>query len=729
VRNFVESLSKSAGKPLNVRRGVLATLVSSLAMLAFAVPASAVVTEVSGTTVGLQPRNGTTLSTPGSSPATFANESGNAVVHGTSVYPVYWDPSHQFHHEWLTDVNTFFQRLGSSSGSLGTIFASLAQYRDRTNTGAIYQTAYKGSYSDTAKYPAAGCTDPAPLAVGAVTCLTDAQLRAQLQTYIASQGLPKGMNAVYYILTPPGVTVCVDAAASSCSDYKVTAGEESKEERKSVSYKNSFCSYHADINPDAAPEGDANTILYAAIPWSVGTQGLPGYQPKSSTYSRGFDCQDGGFSPINEKGERGEFPETAKVMSTAEEEAFEKDNAHDKAEIETQRALEGPHEQEPNQEGQGEFGDFSPGLSDLIDNQVAVEQANIVTDPLLNGWQDAGHDEATDECRNVFSSTAGPEGGEISGSVTAEEGTEAGTLANETLGIDGVALGADRYYINNSFSQAGSTCVGGVGLVPRFTAPDPVNHGEIVDFDGMESTVGLIEGFAFGPTGPPTRTYATFSWNFGDGTPEVKGFAPGAPLCEAPWLSPCAASIFHAYQYGGTYKVTLTVTDIGGYVSNVTHEVTVAGPPAPAPAPAPPGAGSAAAGHTFPAPIAAAAIISRSLKTALRKGLEVRYSVSEQVTGHFEVLVSRTLARQLHLGGAPATGLPAGSPAEVVIAKAVLVTTKAGRNTISIKFSRKIDAGLSHVHKASFMLRLVVHNASTIGPATTAVVSKSTLAH
>ena len=101
----------------------------------------------------------------------------------------------------------------------------------------------------------------------------------------------------------------------------------------------------------------------------------------------------------------------------------------------------------------------------------------------------------------------------------------------------------------------------------------------------MESDIALDAAFGYSAGGSPQANYATYTWNFGDGSPVVSGYAPGAPTCETPWLSPCAASEFHSYQYGGAYEVTLTVKDVGGNTTSVTHVVNVVGPP-------PPGGGS-----------------------------------------------------------------------------------------------------------------------------------------
>ncbi len=271
----------------------------------------------------------------------------------------------------------------------------------------------------------------------------------------------------------------------------------------------------------------------------------------------------------------------------------------------------------------------------------------------------------------------------------------------------------------------------GVDLLPQFTAPSPVNSGETVGFDGMESDITLDAAVNYPGAGAPAANYATYSWNFGDGT-SATGYAPGAPVCEAPWLSPCAASAFHSYTYGGTYNVTLTVTDVGGNVArSATKSRSSARHPrhrAPRPPAQPPvRARAAARSPVIVNPIAAAAVLSHSLKTVLKKGLSVRYSVNEQVAGHFEVLISSALAKKLKLQGSPATGLPAGTAPQVMIAKAFLVTTKAGRSTIQIKFSKATAARLRKAHKVPLLLRMYVRDAASKSPATTTVLSSVTL--
>ncbi len=734
-----------------------------LSLVVLCASAGAVVNkEVPGTTVGLQPRSMSLLDGVGAEPESFANSSGDPVLSSNKTYAIYWDPTsiywdptYHYHNDWEGVIDKFFQNMGSASGSLASVFAVDTQYTDAANQHAAYASTFMGAYTDTDPYPTKTCIDPHPLEgksypheeLDAITCLTNAQLETELKLFIADHKLPTGMGTVFYLLTPPGVTVCTDGggAKGHCSDFVGTVAEIEKDEKEEIatpeSYKNSFCSYHADINPGNLANGGSSTILYAAIPWIAGGYGDGHLAAADRT--TGYECQDGGFNPSSKPIEEKEHK---KMPTLLEEEEFAKKNAKEKREQKEaeELELEKPHEEEPNQQTcppPTPDGYCDTGLADLIISQIGAEQQNIVTNPLLNAWQDSSGKEATDECRDFFAPVLG-------GSVTASPETFAGTLFNQTFG-------AGNYYLNDAFNLAslklpypGIPCITGIHLEPKFTAPNPVNSGEIVGFDGMESDITLNEGTAYaGKT--PKETYATYKWNFGDGSPEVTGYAPGAPTLNSPeaapcptWLTPCAASAFHSYQYGGEYKVTLTIIDTGGNKASITEPITVNGagppPPPPPPPPTPPGSGATpgatSSGTTSPTgttaktpgppPVASAAAVASSLAKVTRKGLVVSYTVNQQVAGRFEVLLAASIAHRIGLHPPLATGLPAGTPPQVVIGKAILITTRGGRGALKIQFGKVTAARLRRLGKVSLMLRLNVRNASG---GTTTVLSKFTL--
>jgi hypothetical protein len=739
----------SAGSTRGLRRlpvrAALALAGTLIALLLMAVPAGAIVVKVAPTEVGLQPRV-TSFYLDGQLGASFANTSGNPVVHSNSTYTIFWDPTNSYDSDWQHLINGFLERVGGASRELANVFAVDEQYTDRSNEPLSNHSVFKGSYTDTDAYPtSSACEDPHPLLLAdrvqinkipTAVCVTDKQIQEELKKFIAQHSkLTTGMGTIYYVLTPPGVAVCLDKGGPTghCSDYTGTSAEES--------YENSFCSYHGAINPGGLATGDANTVLYAAIPWTAGGLGNPNLLPADRT--PGYDCQDGGWDQTTHPPEVEKVPEE----TATEKKEFEEATKKEKEAKEKLKALQGRHQQEPNQgECPSQDGGCDKGLADLIIGQVAIEQQNVVTNPLLNAWQDSAHFEATDECRNFFQPIIG-------GAVGALAESAAGTLYNQELG-EGI------YYLQTAFNLAAFTfhypgvpCIPGLELEPQFTSPNPVNAGELVGFDGMESTITLNAGTKYTASGEPSPTYPTYTWNFGDGSPTVSGFAPGAPSqnspetfpCEAPWQPPCAASAFHSYQYGGTYQVTLTVKDVGGNVASIMREVTVDGPGPPAPpappAPSPnttPGSGPSSPNNpttppTGPTPVApqpkvvaTQAATSHSLASVLRSGLVVRYSVSSQVAGRFEVLLASSLAKKIGLKGPAATGLAKGTPAQIVIAKAILITTKGGHSSYKIKLSKATAAKLRKLRKVSLMVRMVVHNPSS--PVPTTVLSTVNLA-
>ncbi|HYM46617.1 MAG TPA: PKD domain-containing protein, partial [Solirubrobacteraceae bacterium] len=287
-------------------------------------------------------------------------------------------------------------------------------------------------------------------------------------------------------------------------------------------------------------------------------------------------------------------------------------------------------------------------------------------------------------------------------------------------------INGDPYYLQWAFNSSGLTsrhtfeCWTGATLEPYFTAPNPVNAGDVVGFDGSGSDITLDANVKGLPPDEPF-TAPVYKWDFGDGT-VVSGAGD--------------ASEFHSYQYGGTYDVTLTVTDSGGNTNRFTEPIKVNGPAPPSPG-GPGGGGPSSGAATGPSsgggskppassPVATQIVLSHSLSRTLRGGLVVHYSVDQQVAGHFEVLLAASIARRIHLHGPLATGLPAGTPAQVVVAKAILITTKGGHSTIKIEFGKAAAKRLHRLPRVALMLRLVLRNAS--GGINT-VLSRITLSH
>jgi hypothetical protein len=675
----------------------MTALASALAVMIAALTlgaqgAAAKVIEAEGVQIGVTPHISEEIFQPAGSSLSFENPEGHPVMHSSATYAIYWDPTHAYSGDWQHLIDTFLQRVGRQSGSLANVFGVDSQYTDRSGQRAAYKTVFHGAYTDTAPYPEGGCADPDELVgeysdeaakLDNIACLTDAQLREALQGFIAANKLPTGMGTMYFLLTPPGVTVCAGAGgelSSSCSDTLSERG---------------FCSYHAAISPANPIEGSASTILYAAIPWTAGGLGDGHLFDKRS----GVECQDSGYDPTTKTGEQYE-PEKSPP--------------------------EAAHQQEPNQLPAGQRssdGTFDAGLADLIVNQVAIELQNTVTDPLLDAWQDSAGNEAIDECRNVFGLTAG-------GLVTAQEDTGAGTLFNQ-------AIGGGNYYLNDAFDLAalkqifpGVACIPGANLQPQFTAPNVVNAGEVVGFDASESDVTLDVGQGYTGAGAPYQTYPTYEWGFGDGSGVKPPYPPGASPVDEP-------AAFHSYTYGGTYEVTLKVTDTGGNTAGVTVPITVVGPAPPSPpSPAPSTVTSGGTGTKssstsaktstssststskppLPRPVATAIVTTGSLTEALRRGLPVRYSVNQQVAGHFEVLLPSRLAKRLHIKGPTASGLAAGTPPQTVIAYALLVTMHKAHGTLRIVIPQPANARLGHLHTVTLTLRLVVRNAARSKP-------------
>ena len=176
----------------------------------------------------------------------------------------------------MTDSQRVLPSVGAGSGTLEDIFAPLGQYRDRSNQGAAYQTTFMGDYTDFKAYPAAGCTDPNPLATRSDRPVSPTPSCVRSCSRLSRRHASADRDGHRVLRDPPpGVTLCLDAGATRCSDFTATESEAAKRRTQQHELQHSFCSYHGDINPHNATEGDASTILYGAIPWTAGTLARP----------------------------------------------------------------------------------------------------------------------------------------------------------------------------------------------------------------------------------------------------------------------------------------------------------------------------------------------------------------------------------------------------------------------------------------------------------------------
>jgi hypothetical protein len=262
VRDQSRPTSECAGRACGHARRVLrsaAALLSvlSLAALWLASSAPAVVVHVDGRALGYTPPAKGTGAVPlsrggkGSGGGAKPNSSSPLIYHTGPVMPsntnyaIYWDPpgAPAFPSGYEAGINRFFEDLQHDDGRLSNSDSILAQYGDSGKHFANYDSHFGGALIDTDPYPAWGCS---------VTpkCLTDTQIRTEIQSFVQAQKLPIDLEHAYFLLTPEGVESCWD---TSPAEKKCSAGAPAAERW--------YCAYHGFI---AVGGSD---LIYASTPF------------------------------------------------------------------------------------------------------------------------------------------------------------------------------------------------------------------------------------------------------------------------------------------------------------------------------------------------------------------------------------------------------------------------------------------------------------------------------
>ena len=165
---------------------------------------------------------------------------GGPVMHSTNVYSIYWAPAgYGYESGYGGSIDNYFRNVAADSGKPTNVYAVMAQYSDGAGP-ALYASSFSTSLTDTSPYPANGCDDSPYTSV----CITDGQLQAELQSFIAANALPTGMSTAYFVFLPIDVGTCFDSTSSECS-YR------------------QFCAYHGWIGT-----GAPGTVIYANMPYA-----------------------------------------------------------------------------------------------------------------------------------------------------------------------------------------------------------------------------------------------------------------------------------------------------------------------------------------------------------------------------------------------------------------------------------------------------------------------------
>jgi hypothetical protein len=206
---------------------------------------------------------------------------GGPVVDSSAPYLVYWTPSGEgipassrsLVERYLTDV-------AADSGRSSNVFAVDRQYYDRAGFAAARETfnPARQAIVDTQPYPPQDASQCPGVAAAYPTCVSDPQIRSELQRLITADRLPTAGPAsaselaantpIYLIIAPGDVNVCF-LAGTRC-------------------FATTDCSYHAYF-----VDNHGDNVLYAVIPMQIHGPGFHGVVwPKVCQYDNNHVVQE-----------------------------------------------------------------------------------------------------------------------------------------------------------------------------------------------------------------------------------------------------------------------------------------------------------------------------------------------------------------------------------------------------------------------------------------------------
>jgi PKD repeat protein len=598
-------------------RALVAALTAVVALIAGLAPqASAVVWHSkSGHFAGLAPRRGLNARTiPGAvgtsrrthaatdsasaGASTTASVSSSAVnldyhngpvLHASSPYLVFWDPSGRIAPASRALLTRYLSDTAADSGRATNVWAVNRQFTDSTGF-ADYRQSFSASQaiSDTQPFPGRDTSNCAAVAATYPNCVTDAQLQSELTRLIGSRSLPVGISGsapVYIVLTPGDTNVCT--ASNDCAS-------------------STFCAYHS------AFQSGGQSVVYAVIPMFF-DGASQAQNPKACQADGNYAVQEpnGDIADVAVKALSHEFSET--ITDPTGSGWWNSSNGNEDGD---NCNYYGGSANPASGSSPTAFGPVLGGSSagSLYDQIIAGDHYYTQTE-WSNGDSSCDAQPAAGAVRPAFTTSQSVIGlgGTVSFDPSASSSTQGYTSATWTFGDGSAPIfsagSSGPAAVQHTFRSAGAynitlTLVDMNGDLATVSHTVSVSNTPVAVFSPPASPApgapASFDGSASYDGGAPILTYA---WDFGDGS---RGLG---------------VDVSHTYAAEGTYTVTLTITDALARTATVSHAVTVTTPPPPPPAASAPAATStppaAATNAPSATPAPPATLVTPALPTAV----------------------------------------------------------------------------------------------------------------
>lgn len=628
---------------------------------------------------------------------------GGAVMHQNETFALTWDRYRAYWSGTRSYIEQFLRDVADGSGTMNSPYAVTQQYSDNSGRarnsslyggGCIDYGSAGGSKCDFGSpsgpghdFPSSDCpvTGDSFTYVNNITpnalCLTDAKLQGELATMINQTGIigrtQAGHTPMVVLLTPPGLKTCLDAAGKLCSvngkliapTPQVTASGTGGTVTQGT-YRVEI-TYMTSSDGEQIPSGSTTVTTTGGTssitipspptpPPSANATGWYAYvtQPNGTTYYRQSTLQTLGQSlTITTPPTTGAAPPVGAAFCSyhgqvnvgGTEVAYV---------VQPWTAMSTCDEPDAPVLGTAPTPQqLSTNVGIRLVSPISRSQIAGIVNPNLNGWF----------------AEYGAEIDDNAGCIPQPNGLDSVTVGNSSQ---------NPYLLQREFNNAGALefdpntyfgCAPNVLLNPAFVVPSAVDPGDVVEFDGADTASTLLV---------PNAGYA---WNFGDGTTAT------------------GPSVEHVYSNAGNYKVTLAVTDRGGYTQSLVQTITV-GITTPPPTINPPtggGSGGSGGSHGSSGPLSAhIQLLPQSLRGVLRSGIALAVRSNQAADGIATVTITRSAARRAHI--------KVGRGSSVVIGRGTVWQVRNGTVMLHLFLSKSTLAKLKRLHALNLTVRLAL---------------------